>query len=130
MPREDVYPGSPEEWMRFARSDLVLAKEGRLPGVLLDGLCFHAQQAAEKAIKAVLVRRKVRFPKTHNLRALLDLLPESNSVPKTIDAATVLTAYAIVTRYPGGFENITPQTHRRAVRMAAAVVRWAERLAR
>ncbi|MGH8910447.1 MAG: HEPN domain-containing protein [Egibacteraceae bacterium] len=40
------------------------------------GTCFHAQQAAEKAIKALLVRADLDPPKTHNLVTLRGLLAE------------------------------------------------------
>ena len=75
MPPELPAPGSPQDWMRFAYSDLALARSPLLPGVLLEGLCYHAQQAAEKALKAVLVFLNIDFPRTHNIRTLLDLLP-------------------------------------------------------
>ena len=46
-------PDDPREWLNRARSNLVQAQT-RLAGVYLEDLCFAAQQAAEKAIKAVL----------------------------------------------------------------------------
>jgi HEPN domain-containing protein len=55
MQSETPQPGSPEEWLRYAQSDLKLASITLPSGVLLEALCFHAQQAAEKAIKAVLI---------------------------------------------------------------------------
>jgi HEPN domain-containing protein len=42
------------EWINRARSDLALAR-AKPEGVYLEDLCFHAQQAAEKAIKALLI---------------------------------------------------------------------------
>jgi len=42
-------------WLAYAESDLAVAGGVDRPGVLTETLCFHAQQAAEKAIKAVLV---------------------------------------------------------------------------
>ncbi len=59
-------PDDPREWLVRARSDLALAGSS-LAGVLLEDLCFHAQQAAEKAIKAVLIRHDTEFPLTHDL---------------------------------------------------------------
>lgn len=53
MPPERQMPGSPDDWLRRARSDLALAKVPLPEGALYEDLCFHAQQAAEKAIKAV-----------------------------------------------------------------------------
>ena len=77
MPPNDRDPISPQEWLRRARSNLARARADRnLPDVLYEDLCFDAQQAAEKAIKALLVHRQVRFPKTHDLLDLLTLLTE------------------------------------------------------
>ena len=51
--------GDPAEWLRHARSNLSRCRaDRRLPDVLFEDLCFDAQQAAEKAIKAVLVSRE------------------------------------------------------------------------
>ncbi len=63
MPPEGRLPGSPADWLRHAHSDLELARVGRATKVLLEGLCFHAQQAAEKALKAVLVAKVSLFLK-------------------------------------------------------------------
>ena len=68
-------PGSPADWLRHAAGDLELSKVDRAPAILLESLCFHAQQAAEKALKAVLIAHDIRYPKTHNISTLLDFLP-------------------------------------------------------
>ena len=54
-------PEDPREWLNRARSNLALAKAKR-KGVYLEDLCFDAQQAAEKAIKALLIKVDVDFP--------------------------------------------------------------------
>ncbi|MEJ5376514.1 MAG: HEPN domain-containing protein [bacterium] len=46
-------PGSPAEWLMLARADLALAKAPLPPGAVYEDLCFHAQQAAEKALKGM-----------------------------------------------------------------------------
>jgi len=119
-------PGSPAEWLQYARSDLAVARQSLGPEVLKETLCFHAQQAAEKAIKAVLVHCGIAFPKLHSIERLVDLLP--TDVPRTHDlaAAHELTPFAIVVRYPGGRERITEEQYCEAVRLAEAVVAWAE----
>jgi HEPN domain-containing protein len=63
-------PEDPREWLNRARSNLALAKAKR-KGVYLEDLCFDAQQAAEKAIKAVLIKVDVDFPYAHDLAELL-----------------------------------------------------------
>jgi HEPN domain-containing protein len=62
------------EWLRRARSNFArAAADPAHPDILLEDLCFDAQQAAEKAIKAVLVYRRIRFPRTHAIADLLSL---------------------------------------------------------
>ncbi len=54
-------PDDPKEWINRARSSLIRASS-RLPGVYLEDLCFDSQQAAEKAVKALLIKHGVEFP--------------------------------------------------------------------
>jgi HEPN domain-containing protein len=58
QPPERFPPDDPREWLNRARSNLIRAKS-KLPGVYLEDLCFDAQQAAEKAIKAIVIQRNV-----------------------------------------------------------------------
>ena len=60
-PPERFPPNDPREWMNRARSNLVRARSV-IPGAYLEDLCFDAQQAAEKAIKAVMMARNIDFP--------------------------------------------------------------------
>ena len=121
-------PGSPADWLRYARSDLALARMSASATVLLEKLCYHAQQAAEKSIKAVLIRYEIAFPRTHNLQVLLELLPAMCPVPELVAKSVALTDYAVMSRYPGEYEAVTGDEYREAVRMAEAVLAWAERL--
>ncbi len=87
--------------------------------------CFHAQQAAEKAVKAVLVHLGVDFPKSHRLDLLAGLLPASNDVGFDIDALTDLAPWAVAGRYPEDIENPTEIEARRLVELAQAAVQHA-----
>ena len=69
-PPERFPPDDPREWLNRARSNLAMAKN-RVPGAYLEDLCFQAQQAAEKAVKAVMISRNIDFPYVHNLALLL-----------------------------------------------------------
>ena len=122
--------GSPEDWLRHAHSDLQLARLSPPPGVLLEGLCFHAQQAAEKALKAVLVAQDTPFPRTHSIGRLAELLPRGISVPREVEDAASLTDYAVTTRYPGVSEPVDEEEYQGAVRLAEEVLAWAERMVR
>ena len=118
--------GSPADWIYRANSDLLLAQGPEREGIALEDLCFHAQQAAEKSIKAVLIARGIPFPKTHNLDALIDLLPPGVPLPPEDVQVTRLTEYAVTTRYPGMDEPVTDEEYHEAVRLAESVVKWAE----
>jgi len=130
MPPELRDPGDPAEWLRRARSNLARAKADRdVPDVVYEDLCFDAQQAAEKAIKALLVKQQVLFPKAHVIGELLTLAHNSGiDVPPQIRESALLTDYAVVTRYPGSAEDVTAAQYERAIELAERVVRWAEAL--
>jgi HEPN domain-containing protein len=130
MQPNEMEPGEPGDRLRHAWSDLELARTRRNSKILLEDLCFHAQQTAEKALKAVLVFHSVPFPKTHNIRTLMDLLPEGLNLPEEAKEAASLTDYAVLTRYPGALEPVTEEEYIEAVRIAEAVVHWAEKIAK
>ena len=65
-----------------------------------EAIGFHAQQAVEKSMKAVLSSRGVRFRKTHDLTELVDLLRDSGvTFPGELDDVTRLTPFATFFRY-------------------------------
>ena len=114
--------------MIFAHSDLALARAEREQYVVLESLCFHAQQAAEKSIKAVLVSKGIDFPRTHSIEALIDLLPPEMPRAPDLVAAASLSDYAALFRYPGFDEVVTEEDYDEAVRLAECVVKWAEEI--
>ena len=126
MPRDSDRADAPSRWLSNARADLAIAGITLPPGGLYEQLCFHAQQAAEKSIKAVLLKMGVNFPFTHNLQALMDLLPpELAPTPVPTDAVD-LNPYAVTARYPGETEPVTEEEYLDALRIAENVVSWAE----
>jgi HEPN domain-containing protein len=127
MGRKRLPPDDPREWLNRARSNLLRARK-TLRGVYVEDLCFDAQQAAEKAIKAIFVFRGLSFPYTHDLARLLKRLEDSGfKVPKYVREAKELTPFAAESRYPGLTGPVTLKEHRRLVRVAEAVLHWAER---
>ena len=119
-------PDDPREWMNRARSSLAIAKN-RVPQAYLEDLCFEAQQAAEKSIKAVMIARDIEFPYVHDLDHLLSLLEDGGEViPEAIRRAGDLSDYATVARYPGAIKPVSEVEYREALAIAEAVVRWAE----
>jgi hypothetical protein len=53
MPQDRPVPGSSADWLARAKGDLAIAKAPLPEGAFHEDLCFHAQQAAEKAMKPV-----------------------------------------------------------------------------
>ena len=125
-PPQRLPPDDPREWLNRARSNLAMAKN-RIPDVYLEDLCFEAQQAAEKAVKAVMISHNVDFPYVHDLALLLSILEEDGeTIPDSVRRAARLTPYAVDTRYPGVEQPVSEEKFREAVAIAEAVVRWAE----
>lgn len=90
-----------DRWMRYAREDLraasLLAGNGGVP----RAACFHAQQAAEKAIKAIFVFLQTDFPYVHDLNRLRNSLPEGWPVKENLPDLSGLSLWAVESRYPG-----------------------------
>ncbi|MDP2430897.1 MAG: HEPN domain-containing protein [Pseudomonadota bacterium] len=86
---------------------------------------FHAQQAIEKAFKAVMTARKVPFGRTHNLLTLAAVLIENGvATPYPPDDVATLNPYAVLFRYDD--EDIALVTRAEAAQMVARVLAWAE----
>jgi HEPN domain-containing protein len=121
-------PGTPEDWLRHARSDLAVARAVETnPEVLPNQTAFHAQQAAEKAIKAVMIHEGIAFPLTHDLKDLVKRWTNSGRVwPPALANAKALNPYAVESRYPGYIHQISRGEVTAAIEMAEHVVAWAE----
>jgi len=129
MPPSTSGPGSPQDWLRHAKSDLAVATQPPPEGVLYETLCYHAQQAAEKCLKAVLVDAGVAFPFTHSLARLITIVQNSGVAWDTnLDQAAELTEYAVESRYPGASRQITAGDLQQATELAGRVLAWAEGL--
>jgi len=127
MPRKRFPPDDPREWLNRAYSNLERARH-ILPRAYLEDLCYDAQQAAEKAVKAVFIKRGLDFPYVHDLARLLSLLEEAGcKIPASVRKAERLTRFAVETRYPGLAEAVSRSEYRRFVHIAEVVVRWASR---
>jgi HEPN domain-containing protein len=116
-----------QKWLKKAKSSLAKAKVGLLfPEILYEDLCFDAQQAAEKALKALFVFQGWPVPRSHDLARLLRKLARYYSLPAQVQEAAILTIYAVTTRYPGTWETVTEEDWQRAVAAAEATVNWVE----
>ncbi len=104
---------------------LAAAKEGRP-----ENICFIAQQTVEKAIKAVLCHLGQNVPLTHDLAALLSVLPNDIVQPNSGGAAEGLSEYATVRRYEEGFVKLTTAEISAALKLAEIFLNWAKAILR
>ena len=111
------------QWIEKAEHDLknaehTLTLEEDCP---FDTICFHAQQCTEKYLKALLVSQSLDFPKTHDLRVLIQLVLSRLSL--TLDMAELLklNRYSIESRYPGDWDPIARSEAEEAVSIAQRV---------
>jgi HEPN domain-containing protein len=115
------------QWLGWARSDLALAQMTDDQRILPEILAFHAQQAAEKAFKALLIHHQVEFPRTHVIALLLNLCERAGyQAPEKLLDALDLTHYAVAARYPSEEDPVTRDQAREAALTAANVLTWVE----
>src|SRR5437870_8898252 len=118
MPLDERDPTMAAEWLRRAKSNLTRAKAAGLPHTVFEDLCFDAQQAAEKAIKGLLVHLQIPFPKTHSISDLLTLVSAAGiEISAEISEAAELTLYAVESRYPGILEAVEEEQYLKAVEL-------------
>jgi len=122
-------PNPARKWLSKAQQDLVAA-ERILSAPPLPGLsCFHAQQAVEKALKAVAVHLGAEeIPRIHSLLELAQALRElGGTLPFSDEQLASLDPYAVQVRYPDSSEP-SSRAAEQALQLAQEVYAWAERV--
>ena len=109
-------------WLRYAEEDLTTAETflGH-PNVPPRQICWHAQQAAEKALKAALIFLQIDFRRTHDLNILRDLLPDSWQLKTALPNLDDLNKWAVEARYPEKMREATKAEASKAVEQARTV---------
>ncbi len=90
-------------WLGDAQGDLATAKSAsahRDEGTAPFAAAFHAQQAVEKGLKAMLIWHAIAYPSRHDLGLLASLLPAGSTTKGLVVAG--LTVYAVEQRYIAG----------------------------
>jgi HEPN domain-containing protein len=109
-----------QQWLNRARKDLAAGKlllKGAFEDYEIVG--FHAQQAAEKFIKAFLVCYQIEFSKTHNIALLTQLVASVDpGLAKKLAGADALTPYGVEFRYPGDLPSVSRTDGEKTVRLA------------
>ncbi len=101
MSEHDTPQGVAAVWMQYADVDMQFARFGLSQRELHKTAAYHAQQAIEKAMKAMCVMKQVGFDKTHDLARLLNTVEslDPDFAEKWRHLSRV-TQYAIIARYP------------------------------
>ena len=91
-----------------AQQDLIAVSKWLADAEISDEIIgFHIQQAIEKSLKAILIRRKIDHPRTHNLRLLVDLCRNNNvEAPVAFSQVDIFNRFAVEWRY-----NLLPTTN-------------------
>ena len=121
--REQVVWDYLQQWLNKAESDLETAR------ILSDAevedyfaCAFHSQQAAEKFLKAFLVRHQVEFRKTHDLDELLTLADSIDpSLRHEVGSCVWLSPYGVEFRYPGEYPAVDQDMAERACKESEVV---------
>ena len=112
-------PDRSDDWMTQAQRNLDQALDSAQAG-RHEWACFAAQQAAEMAVKALHLSLG-QEAWGHVVRRLLEELPESVTVPgDLVEAARVLDAHYVPTRYPNGHAAGAPAEHYGALQSGEA----------
>jgi len=106
------------EWIQKAEEDFEaaqrLSRSRTIP--LWNAVCFHAQQCAEKYLKACLQEEELDIPKVHHLPSLLDkLIIRSPLLESLRPGLMLLTNFAVEFRYPG--ESATREDAKQAIKI-------------
>lgn len=123
MDKRKVIEDLVSQWINIAERDLLTAKQGLESEIVVtDTVSFHCQQAAEKYLKAFLVKNQIEFSKTHSVMVLLNLCSTvDKSFNEELSEADYLTDYAVEIRYPDEWYEPTIEEAKQAYEMALRV---------
>ena len=117
------------EWLRYANSNLKIAKEVvKSADIRYEDLCHQLQQACEKALKGLLVFHNEDPPKTHNLYRLLQEVEKYESVPDSVIDVILLNDHAVLTRYPGNYTELNQEDFEKSLMIAEMCMSWVKEI--
>ncbi|MCR5789912.1 MAG: HEPN domain-containing protein [Lachnospiraceae bacterium] len=126
----DEYVLDAKEWLSYAEADLGVAEHlfNTYHPKPLEIICFHCQQAAEKAVKSIIVLKGSQggLPKKHDLFLLLNQIKNFLKIDeKYYDYSDILSPYGVAMRYPN--ELMLEEHHaEKALRIGKEFVEWSK----
>ena len=114
-----------KDWLRFASDDINCAKHSlSMHPVPIEIVCYHCEQAAEKALKGYLIYQNVEPPRTHILKLLCKMCADIDETFEEIsEQCGNLTPYAVQARYPHEI-HITESDMKKAILNADRVLEF------
>jgi HEPN domain-containing protein len=111
------------QWLDKAAADLDAAEQLSTRAARFRAIVvFHCQQAAEKYLKALLVRHQIEFPRTHDIAKLVDRLATVNrNLAESLRDADALTPFGVEMRYPSDAPEVLPGREIEAIETARRV---------
>lgn len=122
-PPEQVKAEFVRRWLERAEGDWRLCHRLMAdPEPYPEAIAFHCQQAAEKYLKAYLTWQQVEFPKTHDIKRLVELVKSCDrALAEDLGEAAALTPYAVEYRSPGEYPPLIPDDTANAIALADRV---------
>jgi HEPN domain-containing protein len=116
-----------ESWIERAKSSYEIAKTIIKTNIIYyEDLCYQSQQAVEKSLKGLLIYYGVDPEFTHNIGLLLNELEKFTEIPENIKLSTNVTKYAVITRYPGEYDEITKENYEESIKIAKDCLEWVQ----
>ena len=115
-----------KSWLDRARSSYELGKMAGNNAIYYEDLCYQIQQSVEKSLKGLLIYYNVEPEFTHNIEILINNVAKFTAIPDVIKESIKLTVYAVQTRYPGEYDEITQEEYEQCLRIAKNCLDWTE----
>ena len=116
-----------ESWIERAKSSYEISKTVIVNNnIYYEDLCYQSQQAVEKSLKGLLIYYGVDPEYSHNIGLLLSELEKYVEIPENVKIATNVTKYAVITRYPGEYDEITRKDYEESIKIARDCLDWVE----
>lgn len=121
-------PRLAEKLLEKANKDLIVVEKWKSdPDIAIEIIGFHAQQSAEKILKAVLAYEEIDYPFTHRISDLIDLIKDhSIPFPEEHEEVRFLTPFAVEYRYEVFLEDEEPTDFVEIYRQLLNLYAWAK----
>ncbi len=90
-----------QEWLNFAKTDIIVAKNSLSDEFITNAVAFHSQQTVEKCFKAIIEENDLRLKRIHNLIKLYQIVEPLIDFPVDKEKLRQIDEVYTTSRYPG-----------------------------